>query len=897
MPFLEEREHTSAFRLVAEAEALQSADPRAAARTFHAAAEAARCLDNPSLCVGALEREVTAWAAAGETERVRETADLALALVSDVDDSVTRVALLSNIAIALGAAGFDEQSIDLLVEARAELHASPAPDPETDAKILLNIAVTETQRGRAEVAMRHLAEAAAEIERTPNDRLLATIRLNEAVACSAADDPRAARIAYLDALRLYTASGAPDADVAAAMRGQAATLSRLGRYREALDLYKQTISLFEHAGRPDEVFRTSIGELAARFSLGMPITTAELDEIEQQLAGRSLDVVGEMSRNVANVRLRAGDLDGAERAYVRARRAFRRIGRAGDVASVDGNRALAARDRGDLERARRLMGLARREQARLGRWLSVANADVNLAALLQLIASQSNPPRTSLLRAALRRAMQAADAIDRYRHLLGTAADRAAVMQHVYKGLFPMGLQLALRCGSLPTVASLVERARVQPVLADPDASDRPYRPPMSVEAVAGRRMEGSTAVIADEAVRLAGEGARWLGWWSNGDIIIGSVTGRRGVTVAVRTVEDELRTLAAALPVPLESERAAAPDEDTAQRACLYRTLRGPLVGNTQLAAAVGETLPSPAKAAAEEAGGLDVCRLDDAELLWPLARMLLPADLLDELRAAAVDGQRIALVVAPPPELGRVPWAALPLADPADTEAVARLIEAANVTVALPISLSVSHGRRAARPSRTGPPLVVADPLGDLRYLRCLYVPGARRLGADGSAATRDAMLAAAAEAPMLVLGAHVRPGTEADPAESAILLRGPDGNADPLTVATLAHANVPPTCVLFTCDGAGAATGAEWTGVATGLVWGGADWVVATISPTIEDRAAAVADQQLLDAIWQHGPTEGLWNWQRHLAAARRRVPSHHNAPLRWAMTVVTGSPPGA
>lgn len=62
-----------------------------------------------------------AWAAAGETERVRETADLALALVSDVDDSVTRVALLSNIAIALGAARFDEQSIDLLVEARAEL--------------------------------------------------------------------------------------------------------------------------------------------------------------------------------------------------------------------------------------------------------------------------------------------------------------------------------------------------------------------------------------------------------------------------------------------------------------------------------------------------------------------------------------------------------------------------------------------------------------------------------------------------------------------------------------------------------------------------------------------------------------------------------------------------------
>ena len=34
----------------------------------------------------------------------------------------------------------------------------------------------------------------------------------------------------------------------------------------------------------------------------------------------------------------------------------------------------------------------------------------------------------------------------------------------------------------------------------------------------------------------------------------------------------------------------------------------------------------------------------------------------------------------------------------------------------------------------------------------------------------------------------------------------------------------------------------------GVGTGLVWAGTEWVVATVTPTIEDRTAAMLDQAM-------------------------------------------------
>jgi hypothetical protein len=53
-------------------------------------------------------------------------------------------------------------------------------------------------------------------------------------------------------------------------------------------------------------------------------------------------------------------------------------------------------------------------------------------------------------------------------------------------------------------------------------------------------------------------------------------------------------------------------------------------------------------------------VTGMTDAALLWPLARLLLPASLRQTLLAAAPAGQRVPLILAPPPPLGRIPWAA---------------------------------------------------------------------------------------------------------------------------------------------------------------------------------------------------------------------------------------------
>jgi hypothetical protein len=190
--------------------------------------------------------------------------------------------------------------------------------------------------------------------------------------------------------------------------------------------------------------------------------------------------------------------------------------------------------------------------------------------------------------------------------------------------------------------------------------------------------------------------------------------------------------------------------------------------------------------------------------------------------------------------------------------------------------------------------PPVVVADPLGDLRYARRLQLPGAARLGHGGSPATRTAFLAAAASAGVLVIAGHVQPGSDTDPAASAVLLAADDGKPDSLPVADLAGIRVPATCVILGCDGAGAATGAEWTGLTTGLIWAGAEWVVTTTSPVIDDQTSTNCDNCLLTALLADGPQQGLWTWQRERAAAWRTSPDAAHAPYRWAGVIVTGSP---
>jgi hypothetical protein len=92
------------------------------------------------------------------------------------------------------------------------------------------------------------------------------------------------------------------------------------------------------------------------------------------------------------------------------------------------------------------------------------------------------------------------------------------------------------------------------------------------------------------------------------------------------------------------------------------------------------------------------------------------------------------------------------------------------------------------------------------------------------------------------LLTIAGHVRPGTIADPADAAILLDSESGETDPVTVADLSALEIPPWCLILGCDGSGAVTGGEWTGVLTGLAWAGASQIATSTVPVIDDDLTA-------------------------------------------------------
>ncbi|HET8658260.1 MAG TPA: tetratricopeptide repeat protein [Micromonosporaceae bacterium] len=211
---------------------------------------------------------------------------------------------------------------------------------------------------------------------------LATVRINEAFAYSSSGDLRLARGAYREAAELYRRGGAEPRDVGYAVRGEASTLAQVGRFVEALVLYRQADELFDQAGLALERTRTAIGAVMARASLGERLDPDELDRLERQLRRLPPNEKGQLARNLGNIALNQGDPVRAERLYLRARRAFRMLGRTADVASVNTNRAVAARLLGDRARAVRLLLRAHRQLEPLHRWRQLGHINHNLALVL-----------------------------------------------------------------------------------------------------------------------------------------------------------------------------------------------------------------------------------------------------------------------------------------------------------------------------------------------------------------------------------------------------------------------------------------------------------------------------------------------------------------------------------
>jgi hypothetical protein len=289
---------------------------------------------------------------------------------------------------------------------------------------------------------------------------------------------------------------------------------------------------------------------------------------------------------------------------------------------------------------------------------------------------------------------------------------------------------------------------------------------------------------------------------------------------------------------------------------------------------------------------GVREVFEWSAGQLLWPLSEMLLSPKVRTRILAAHSAGQRAKVVIAPIPSLGRIPWAALPLTDPqAGTPLL--LIEAADIAAGLPASLAGRFG--GAHATDVHGTVIIADPLGDLESARSLSSPGAQVMGATSlEPATRHYLRHALTHQPrLLTVAGHVRPGTIADPAAAAILLDSESGDTDPVTVAELSALAIPPWCLILGCDGSGAATGGEWTGILTGLAWAGASQIATSTVPVIDDSLTASLDRELLRHVEVAGPLHGLLNWQRAVCARGGSGTSPSAALYRWATYVATRS----
>jgi tetratricopeptide (TPR) repeat protein len=821
-------------------------------------------------------------------------------------DDRHRWAELVNAGAALLSAGRPEEAREVLEVAVHDTRRQLGGDDDRDAAsalsaALVNLAIVDITRG-AEIDLKHgeqlLDEAHGHAARLQLRRRLGTIEVNRARIASLRSQVGAARRSLERAEEHFRSDGALG-DLAWAKRALGASLAAAGQLEQALLLQTQAREIFRDDGDQVQADGTEVGLVAIRAELGRPVSDAERVRLEQLSERLSAEAAIQLLGNLANLALR-DDLGSAERLWSRARERARACGRAVDEARGDLALAAVARRRGEFRDALQQTIGAGRRLYQLGAWEAAARAEINAALLIGLLADQADPAAAVTLRQeAVEHIVRGVGALDRLRHSLPSPTARRALLRVRYPQLFVAALEAALKAEENDLAAALIERARMQPVLAARRLGDDGYPEPPQLAARPGAvAVDGQPPRVdlTAAAHRLAGPGARWIGWWRADADLLRAETDpdrTRVLTAPFPELAREELDACTARVSPLEAELAAS-DAALAGRLALARCARAPLLADPRLAARLAATVPASIRVAAEAHLGTAELTLDD--VLWPLSQALLGEGLLAEL--AKCETPPLKLVVAPPPQFGDVPWPMLPLRERQSGESPAsmpRLLDAADVVVGLPAALVSA----AAPPRRGEGTVAVLDPLGDLPFARRLAV-SARRLGyGSREEATPDRVIDAIADAAMLVLSAHVQSGSAEQPAAAALLLSDGHGGSARLSVAQLAAVSAPAVCVILGCDGSGATVADEWTGLATGLVWARAESILTSTWPTIEDRHTAVADAALLAAVHRFGPQRGLWCWQRAQLAAWRHSPEQPAcSPYRWAGTIVCGrgSAPG-
>jgi tetratricopeptide (TPR) repeat protein len=804
----------------------------------------------------------------------------------------------SQLAHAFTATGLRACGVKLAratVARAAQLPASEAAKV-THAQALSGLAAAYLRADQFQPALEAVEEARRVV---PSDayKVIGDMEFNEGLARASLDQIGPARQAY-ERSRTAFEIGGDDLDLAYVDRSEAAALARAGRYEEALVLFRRAEATFLSRDLTLEVEQTATGLVGTLTQLGHRWSDEELDRYEEMALNLPPAEALALGVNVANAAHNQQDAPRADRLYQQLAQMARDHDRPVDLARCEGSYAAALRQRGDLAGAWRANRAAAAAFEQAGLFRQLANANNNAALLVEELARESADPdeQRQLRNCAADYAIDSIVSLDAFRHSLPEAADRRALQLHSYPHIFTVAIAACMRAERWDELAAVVEKSRMQPVLAGDGAG---YVEPAPLASRRGAHPVGGSGpplVLSELAGAAASDGAgSWHGWWSDGVHLVRCRSRTHGVDAEDGELNQHaLALFAAALPIVIAQDLAVAGgDPSTAQLLAIWRAASGPLLHDPNAVEVLELVLPASTRARLATDRIVASCHgLSADELLWPVATMLFADAWLDELRQAQREGIRRHLVVAPPPLLGRIPWAALPLTDPSKG-APAVLVEAAELLVGLPATLAAGlSGHDSGGPKSDGPGLVVADSLGDLSFARSLRPPGMRILGTGGQApATRTALVTELRSgAALFILNAHVEPGSDDDPASSALLLRDPTGGIDRMRVADFAGTRIPNQCVILGCDGAGAATGTEWTGLATGLVWAGAAEVVTTTAPVVDDQVTADLDDELVDEIRRRGASAGLLSWQRRMARRRRQQPGDPRfAPYRWAQTV--------
>jgi tetratricopeptide (TPR) repeat protein len=874
-------------------------DARMAADLFVAASGAAGQAGEAVAAIRAARSGMRLYARvdAGRAAAAAEQAIALLEAISDEGEWLSEASSLQNDMTGSGVVHGAVEFARSIVSFAARLPPSPEARG-AHGQSLVNLASALIRAGHHGEALK-AADDAARIAPGDAFELVGNIEYARGLAHAEMNEIGDARAAYARSRHAFVRAGSDPVDLAYLDRHDAAALARSGRSEEALETFERAAAAFQALGLQEEVDRTSVGIVKVRHELGKRFTEDELDAYEAAAERLSPSESVAMALNLANVVFRQGDIARADRLYRSFSTRARDLGMHIDLAKFDSSYAVALRGRGEVRRAIELNRSAAVIFAKAGMKRELANADNNYALFLEERALTTTGTESVVLRhEAADTALAAVRTLDDLRHSLPEPADRRALQLHAYPHVFTVAIAACFRVGRFDQVAGLVEKARIQPVLK---AGASGFVEPSPVAARPGGPTvggAGTPVVLAELCERQMGSGSAWLGWWSDGRSLVRARSELGAVDADSGPLDRRpLEGLAAALPVVTEVDLAAADgDRRLARRVAIWRAARAPLLNSPGLAMEIQATLLRRTRARVEAYEVFGAARSSGCDrLLWPLSEMLFADRWRSAIVRAHTTGRRLKLVVAPPALLGRVPWAALPLSDP-EAGPPLHLVDAVDLLVGLPAALAIGLGQHdsSAVGSRGG--LVVADSLGNLPHARRLAPHGMTILGAAGeSPATRKNLLAALRDGyELLVISSHVRPGSPVDPASSSLLLAGPDGGVDPLSVAELAELGVPAECVILGCDGAGAATGTEWTGLATGFVWAGARVVVATTVPVIEDSIAAERDAELIAAIRLDGAVKGLLTWQRAMAHRWRRDPENPAfSPYRWAATVALRS----